>query len=364
MPASKRSTSDRHKYARIADQIGEAIGRGEFPPGHNIPSERDLAERFGANRQTIRAAVLRLRAEGRLASDSLGTHVLPPPAGTGEEQDEFPGLLVPARGPVRARGRLSELQGRAREVELPAEHESVVFEHDVESPEAVRLQRSVSTFHPLLVDRTPALAGALVRLRTRADGASGPATELDLRDLHRGLRTAFPALRRTDRVHVQAADPAATGSVRVERVLQSPGGPVLLRTVFHLDGSTVLLPSAPLAPGAPGGEQEPLVLTPAERAWLEAWTLPGATSRALAIRARIVLACDRSTIRDAAEALRLNPDLVRAWLARFRAGGPQALRQRVKSARGPGDGHGDEQRPRPGPGATRRAALPLGAPAA
>jgi hypothetical protein len=362
MPASKRSASDRHKYARIADQIGEAIGRGEFPPGHNIPSERDLAERFGANRQTVRAAVLRLRSEGRLESDSLGTHVLPPPAGSGGE-DEFPGLLVPARGPLRARGRLSELRGRAGEVEIPAEHEPVVFEHDVESPEAVRLQRSVSTFHPLLVDRTPALAGALARLRTRSDSGSGPVAELDLRDLHRGLRTAFPALRRTDRVHVQAADPAATGSVRVERVLHSPGGPVLLRTVFHLDGSTVLLPSAPLADGAPGGEPEPLVLTPAERAWLEAWTLPGATSRALAIRARIVLACDRSTVRDAAEALRLNPDLVRAWLARFRAGGPQALRQRVKSSRSHDEGEGDEQRPRPRP-VTRRAALPLGAPAA
>lgn len=51
--------------ARIAQLLTEKIERGEFQPGEWLPTERELASEFGADRATIRAAIAYL-AEQRL----------------------------------------------------------------------------------------------------------------------------------------------------------------------------------------------------------------------------------------------------------------------------------------------------------
>ena len=53
-------------FHRIASQIAELIDRGEFPKGARLPGERELAERFGVSRVTVREAEIALQAVGRI----------------------------------------------------------------------------------------------------------------------------------------------------------------------------------------------------------------------------------------------------------------------------------------------------------
>jgi GntR family transcriptional regulator len=57
-------SSDRPVYRQIADQLRDAIGRREFPPGAKLPSERVLMERYQTSRVTVRQAIAVLGAEG------------------------------------------------------------------------------------------------------------------------------------------------------------------------------------------------------------------------------------------------------------------------------------------------------------
>lgn len=56
--------SDRPAYRQIADHLREGIGRGEYSPGGQLPSERSLMDTYGAARGTVRQAIQQLRSEG------------------------------------------------------------------------------------------------------------------------------------------------------------------------------------------------------------------------------------------------------------------------------------------------------------
>ena len=58
-PVQRRSVPD-----EVADQLTDVIMTGEVEPGEQLPSERDLAERLGVSRPTVRAALTRLAASG------------------------------------------------------------------------------------------------------------------------------------------------------------------------------------------------------------------------------------------------------------------------------------------------------------
>lgn len=49
---------------RIATTIADAILDGVFPPGSTLPPERDLAERLGVNRTSLRQGLARLQQMG------------------------------------------------------------------------------------------------------------------------------------------------------------------------------------------------------------------------------------------------------------------------------------------------------------
>jgi DNA-binding FadR family transcriptional regulator len=51
-------------YQRVAEEIGELVRGGEFPPGQRLPSERDLARQLGVSRPVIREAMIALEIAG------------------------------------------------------------------------------------------------------------------------------------------------------------------------------------------------------------------------------------------------------------------------------------------------------------
>lgn len=68
-------------YRQLADRLRERVASGEFTPGARIPSEPELARRFGIARPTVRQATELLVREGLLERRrGAGTFVLDRPA--------------------------------------------------------------------------------------------------------------------------------------------------------------------------------------------------------------------------------------------------------------------------------------------
>lgn len=78
-PVTTQTVSD-----QVAEQLRELISSGDFKPGDRIPSERELATRFGVGRPAVREALRELRAQGFLVTGrgAQGTTVanLPSPS--------------------------------------------------------------------------------------------------------------------------------------------------------------------------------------------------------------------------------------------------------------------------------------------
>lgn len=93
-------TSDRPVYRQLADGLRAAIDDGELGPREQLPSERELMDRAGTARGTVRQAIALLRSEGLI------------------EIEHGRGAFVRARPPVRrvAHDRFARrhrLEGRA-----------------------------------------------------------------------------------------------------------------------------------------------------------------------------------------------------------------------------------------------------------
>lgn len=61
-----RSLTAKSSQDLVAEQMRQSIDMGLWPPGHTLPSEREMAEQLGVGRQTVREAVRTLVAEGRV----------------------------------------------------------------------------------------------------------------------------------------------------------------------------------------------------------------------------------------------------------------------------------------------------------
>ncbi|MEU9076071.1 GntR family transcriptional regulator [Kitasatospora sp. NPDC048538] len=65
-------------HKQVAAAMRQAIAAGEWPPGTQLPTETDLAEKYGVSRPTVRLAVAALRGEGQLdVKQGRGTFVRP-----------------------------------------------------------------------------------------------------------------------------------------------------------------------------------------------------------------------------------------------------------------------------------------------
>lgn len=63
-------------YVELADLLRSRIARGNWPPGHRLPTLEDLVAEFGVARVTVRQAMDLLSAEGRiLRQQGRGTFV-------------------------------------------------------------------------------------------------------------------------------------------------------------------------------------------------------------------------------------------------------------------------------------------------
>jgi len=60
------AVADQRLYHKVANQLLELIDSCVFPPGSRLPGERDLAEKFGVSRVSIREAEISLQAQGRI----------------------------------------------------------------------------------------------------------------------------------------------------------------------------------------------------------------------------------------------------------------------------------------------------------
>jgi DNA-binding FadR family transcriptional regulator len=73
--------AERRLFQDIAERIAAMIAEGAFPPGSRLPGEREMAERLGVSRVTIREAEIALQAQGlvRIKTGS-GVYVCDPGA--------------------------------------------------------------------------------------------------------------------------------------------------------------------------------------------------------------------------------------------------------------------------------------------
>ena len=91
-------------YRQVADQLRHLFDAGEFAVGDRLPPERELAERMGISRPTIREALIALEVEGRVRIKvGSGIYVAQPPR-------------IPA-APATGEGPFARLERRARSLE-------------------------------------------------------------------------------------------------------------------------------------------------------------------------------------------------------------------------------------------------------
>src|SRR3954468_7697780 len=60
------AVENKRLYRQIADQIAALISRGEYGAGQRLPPERELAEKLGVSRPSVREALIALEVEGKV----------------------------------------------------------------------------------------------------------------------------------------------------------------------------------------------------------------------------------------------------------------------------------------------------------
>ena len=105
-------------HAQIEATLERALDRGLLASGDRLPAERELAERFGVSRMTLRQALGALEQRGRLKRSKGrygGTFVAVPKlelAGTSGFSDQLRGLGVAAGAVLLQRNRARRDTGR------------------------------------------------------------------------------------------------------------------------------------------------------------------------------------------------------------------------------------------------------------
>ena len=98
------AVASRRLYRQVADQMRSLIEGGELAPGSRLPAERELAQKLGVSRPTIREALIVLEVEGfidiRMGSGIYVNARKPLPVDLPPEEFEGPFELLRARAVV------------------------------------------------------------------------------------------------------------------------------------------------------------------------------------------------------------------------------------------------------------------------
>lgn len=158
----------RRLYQTAAEQLAALIDSGQFAPGTRLPGERELSQRLGVSRATIREAEVALQATGRLQiRTGAGVYVNDQPAvGSGLAE---PDLLELLEARLVLEGEAAALAARRIESDELERIDQLVAvlggggaERDAE---AVREIHS----NVVLASRNPALCGAITALWLQQD---------------------------------------------------------------------------------------------------------------------------------------------------------------------------------------------------
>lgn len=174
-------SSDRPVYRQIADQLRNAITRGEFPPGAKLPSERVLMDRYQTSRVTVRQAIAVLGAEGLI------------------DVEHGRGVFVRSRPPLRRLGR-ERLGRREREAGKGA-FLSDAMAAGREASAEVEVARGVAP--PEVAERLHLLQGDQVLIRRRRMLADGQPVQ---------LATSYLPLQLVEGTQIEQADTGTGGT--------------------------------------------------------------------------------------------------------------------------------------------------------
>ncbi|MFJ6080319.1 GntR family transcriptional regulator [Streptomyces sp. NPDC092369] len=96
-------------YRKVAADLGREIGEGGYGSGGRLPTEGELAERYGVSRGTVRQAMALPRAEGLIASRAA-----PGGSSRGRSRRSPPAPAPVPRGTARLAAGRSPVRGRIR----------------------------------------------------------------------------------------------------------------------------------------------------------------------------------------------------------------------------------------------------------
>lgn len=174
-------SSDRPVYRQIADQLRNAITRGEFTPGAKLPSERVLMDRYQTSRVTVRQAIAVLGAEGLI------------------DVEHGRGVFVRSRPPLRRLGR-ERLGRREREAGKGA-FLSDAMAAGREASAEVEVARGVAP--PEVAERLHLSQGDQVLIRRRRMLADGQPVQ---------LATSYLPLQLVEGTQIEQADTGTGGT--------------------------------------------------------------------------------------------------------------------------------------------------------
>lgn len=146
LDAAKIVDGPKPKHVQLREILRQLIER-ELPPGAPIPSERDLAERYGVSRLTVRSAVARLVSDGLLTTvRGKGTYTI-------QRRMELQLYLMSFTSDMRRRGLSpsTEVLGATQEVPPPATANALGLRPRESAYRLFRLRRADGT--PLAVER-------------------------------------------------------------------------------------------------------------------------------------------------------------------------------------------------------------------
>lgn len=155
------------RYQYVASELAKAIHEGVYLPGQRLPSERDLADRFGVSRPTVREAMIALDMQGMIeARHGSGIYVTAslPAEGQAPELDIGAFELTEARRLFE--GETAALAAATITDEEIEELETLVKAIREENKRNVAGERADRSFHIAIAKatRNSAIAGVIEQL--------------------------------------------------------------------------------------------------------------------------------------------------------------------------------------------------------